>query len=98
MNHFNRATMKQYLSSVYFCDTFSVKTLCHVNDTFSVKTLCHVRHVLVLYMYEVFHSTHHPCRGVLCTETTKPIQGIMNNLQQSLMRCTACSAETKGQQ
>jgi hypothetical protein len=56
------------------------------------------RHVLVLYMYEVFHSTRQPCRGVLCTEITKQIRGIMNNLQQSLMRRTACSAETKGQQ
>jgi len=56
------------------------------------------RHVLVLYMYEVFHSTCHPCRGVLCKEITKQIWGIMNNLQQSLMKCTACSAETKEQQ
>lgn len=86
MDHFNSATMKQYLSSVYFCDTFSV------------KPYATSRYVLVLYANEVLHSTRHPCRGVLCTEITKQIHGIMNNLQQSLMRCTACSAETQGQQ
>lgn len=72
MDHFNKTTMKQYLSSVYFCDTFSV------------KPYATPRCVLVLYVYEVLHSTYNPCRGVLCTEIKKQIHGIMNNLQQSL--------------
>lgn len=56
------------------------------------------RHILVLYVYEVFQSTCHPCRGVICIEITKQIHRIMYNLQQSLTRCIACSAEREGKQ
>ena len=59
MDHFNIATMKQYLSSVYFCDTFSV------------KPYATSRYVLVLYVYEVLHSTCHPCESVLCKKKKK---------------------------